>query len=106
MQFIASNVSRSLELTERSKPSMQFFVTFTTINNMEMIIGKLKTAIKMLLLFAFAAMPDKSESEAEKPIAPSTSSRANNSRSAIGFLSSVMNSMNPVNDKRSERIKL
>jgi hypothetical protein len=85
---------------------MQFLVTFTTINRIEIIIGKLSTAIKILLLFAFAAIPDNNERDAEKPIAPSISSKANKPMSATGLCNNVMNNTNPVIESSNDSKKL
>lgn len=47
---------------------MQFLVTLMAINKMEMTTGKLRTAMRILLLFALAAMLDKSVREVANPI--------------------------------------
>ncbi len=105
-QFIAIRVNKSFVLTERSSPSIQFFVTLMTINNMEMTIGKLSTAIRIWLLFALEAIPESSVRDAENPIDPSTNKRAKSPVSASGFFKRVMNRRNPANDSNKLRKKL
>ena len=69
-------------------------------------MGKLSTAIKMWLLLAFAAMPDRSVKEAAKPIEASPMVRQNKAKSAIGFLRSMVNRRKPVKDKITVSRKL
>lgn len=47
---------------------MQFLVIFIAISKIEMTIGKLSTAIRMLLLFALDAMLDKRVRDVANPI--------------------------------------
>jgi hypothetical protein len=74
-------------------------VTLTVIRSTEITIGKLRTAIRMWLLFAFAAMPESTVKEAENPIAPRVSTIQKSPRSAIGFLRNSTKSMKPVNER-------
>ncbi len=46
---------------------MQFLVILIDINKIEMTTGKLKTAIRMLLLLAFDAIPESNVSDEAKP---------------------------------------
>lgn len=71
-----------------------------------MMMGKLSTAISMLLLFAFAEMPDKTEREAENPIAANNNSKANRPMSTTGFFNNVINKMKPTKDSSRDRTKL
>ena len=73
--FIAAMVINSSKLTDRSSPSMQFFVNLIALSKMPTITGKLRTAITALLLLVLEAMADKSESEAENPKAANISVR-------------------------------
>lgn len=52
---------------------MQFFVTLIAINKIEITTGKLNTAISMLLLFAFDAIPDSRVNDDAKPNDANTS---------------------------------
>ena len=105
-QFIARSVNISLVLTERSSPSIQFLVTLIATNKIEITIGKLSTAIRILLLFALAAIPESRVSEAEKPIEPSTSKRAKSPVSASGFFNNVTKRRNPTKERRRVSKKL
>ncbi len=96
----------SLVLTERSKPSIQFFVTFTVMSSTEITIGKLSTVISIWLLLAFEAMPDKSVSDAAKPIDARVMIRQNNPKSAIGFFRSSANNRKPVKERITVNKKL
>jgi hypothetical protein len=83
MQFIANRLKSSSRLALGSMPSNTFLVTRITSNKIEISTGKLRTAIKMLLLLAFEAMPDIRLSAAENP------KDANNNVSKNVFLSST-----------------
>lgn len=93
-------------LTDRSRPSMQFFVTLIAVRRIEMTIGKLSTAIRMLLLFALAAMPDSSVSEAAKPKETATMTRRKSGISIIGFPRRRVNKSNPTRESTEQRMKL
>lgn len=71
-----------------------------------MMMGKLSTAISMLLLFAFAEMPDNTEREAENPIAANNNSKANRPMSTTGFFNKVINNTNPTRESKSDKTKL
>ena len=70
------------------------------------MIGKLSTAIKILLLFAFAAMPDNNVSDEEKPMELKTITRQKRFMSTIGFFNNRIKRANPANDKMSVSKKL
>jgi len=55
---------------------------------------------------AFAAMPDSSVRDEEKPIAPSNNMTLKRPRSAIGFFRRTAKSANPVNDRSTVSRKL
>src|SRR6478735_10182412 len=103
---MASRVRISSQLTERSKASMQFFVILMAINKIEITIGKLSTAISMLLLLAFAAIPESMVRDAAKPKDVNRIVIENKTRSTTGLLRNKINRMNPVNDRNAQRIKL
>jgi len=105
-QFIAKSVRISSQLTERSRPSMQFLVTLMAIKRMEITIGKLSTAIKMLLLLALAAIPDSKVREAAKPKEVMTMINRNSVVSSMGLPRKRMNRPNPVRDNSEQRKKL
>ena len=105
-QFIARRVSISSQLTERSRPSTQFLVILIAINKMEITIGKLSTAINMLLLFAFAAIPESMVNEAAKPQDVNKMVIENKNRSSIGLFKNKINRTKPVNERSSHRMKL
>ncbi|MCB0493940.1 MAG: hypothetical protein KDC93_16160, partial [Cyclobacteriaceae bacterium] len=60
-------VSISSQLASQPSPSIQFLVTFIAISKMEITTGKLKTAIRIVLLFALAAMLERSVSDDANP---------------------------------------
>ena len=68
--------------------------------------GKLKTAIKIVLLFALAAIPERSVSEEANPNDVKMTVNKNKNRSAIGLLKKTIKSTNPVSDKMLHRKKL
>lgn len=105
-QFIAKSVRISSQLTERSRPSMQFLVTLMAIKRMEITIGKLSTAIKILLLLAFAAIPDSKVREAAKPKEVMTMTNRNSAESSMGLPRKRIKRTKPVRDKREQRKKL
>ena len=105
-QFIAKSVRISSQLTERSRPSIQFLVILMAINRMEITMGKLSTAIRILLLFALAAIPESKVSEAAKPKEVTTMTNRKSATSAIGFPRKRMKRTNPVRDKSEQREKL
>ena len=105
-QFIANSVNKSFVLTDLSSPSIQFLVTIIAINKMEITIGKLSTAIKMLLLLALAAMPESTVSDAEKPNDPKINRMTKSPVSANGFFKRVMNKTKPANESSRESKKL
>jgi hypothetical protein len=93
--FIAAIVINSSMLTDRSSPSMQFFVSLIAFSNTPMMTGKLSTAIITLLLIVFEAMADSSDSDAEKPYDASINVRRNRGTSWIGFESTILKNKNP-----------
>jgi len=86
IQFIASRLSSSSLLASRSNPSSTFLVTLIAIRSRAIIIGKLKTAMRMLLLLAFDAIPEMRLSAAENPNDDSTSVRIKSAGSFTGLL--------------------
>src|SRR6478609_5853804 len=103
---MANRVTISSILTDRSKPSIQLLVTFTAIRMTEIITGKLRIAIKMLLLFAFAAMPESKVREAENPNDVKTMRRVNKPMSWIGFFKNKVKRATPESDISKQRTKL
>ena len=73
---------------------------------MEMTTGKLRTAINMLLLFAFAAMPESIVREAANPRDVRRMVIVNRKRSAIGLFKNKIKRTKPVNESSVQRIKL
>lgn len=73
---------------------------------MEIMIGKLNTAIKILLLLAFEDIPESKEREAENPMAPITSNNKKSPKSTTGFFKSVINNINPNNVSTNASRKL
>ena len=67
IQFIAKIFQSSSVLTLRSRPSTTFFVTLIASSSSAIRTGKLRTAIKILLLLAFAAIPEIKLNAAENP---------------------------------------
>jgi hypothetical protein len=67
MQFIASKFNSSSWLSDIARPSSAFFVILIDISNIEMITGKLNTAMSTLLLSVFEAIAEIRLKEAEKP---------------------------------------
>ena len=84
-QFIERRVRISSQLTERSRPSIQFFVILMAMSKIEMTTGKLSTAINILLLFALAAMPESIVREAANPQDVNRIVSENRKMSAIGL---------------------
>lgn len=105
-QFMAIRVSISSQLIDLSSASMQFLVTLMAKSKMEMTIGKLRTAIKILLLFALAAIPDSMVSEEAKPNEVSRIVIENKKRSTTGLFRKRTKSTKPVNESRVQRMKL
>ena len=66
-QFMANSVTNSSQLASHPSPSMQFLVTLIAIKRIEMTIGKLSTAIKIVLLLALAAMLERRVKEEANP---------------------------------------
>ena len=85
---------------------MQFLVTLMARRRIEMTIGKLSTAMSMLLLFALAAMPDSKVREAAKPNEVMIMTSRKRELSAIGLPRKRMNRINPVNESNEQRKKL
>lgn len=73
MASIAAIMARLSTLTAASSPSIQFLVTRILKVRIEMMIGKLRMAIRTPLLFALPAMADNNDNEAAKPKDDSTS---------------------------------
>lgn len=105
-QFIATNVRISSQLTERSRPSIQFLVTLIANNRMEITMGKLSTAMRMLLLLAFAAIPESKVSEAAKPKEVAIMTIKKSETSTIGLPRKRIKSISPVIDRSELRKKL
>ena len=103
---MASNVSISSQLTDRSSASIQFLVTLMATSKMEMTTGKLRTAINILLLFALAAMPDSIVSEEANPHAVSSMVIENKKRSTTGLFRNRTKRVKPVNESSVQRRKL
>ena len=85
MQFIASRFKISLVLAARSSPSTAFLVILIANNKIPINTGKLSTAMRMLLLLAFAAMPEIKLSEDENPNEVRSNVNKNSDVSATGF---------------------
>jgi hypothetical protein len=83
-----------------------FLVIFIASNRIEIITGKLNTAIKMVLLLAFEARPESSVSDEAKPNEDNTIVSKNNKRSAMGLLRNKMKRVKPESDRSKHRIKL
>ena len=103
---MASNVSISSQLTERSSASIQFLVTLMASNKIEITTGKLRTAINMLLLFALAAMPESIVSEDANPNDVKSMVMENKKRSMTGLFKNRMKRIKPVNESSEQRRKL
>ena len=73
---------------------------------MEITIGKLRTAINMLLLFALAAIPESIVSEAANPKDVNRIVSENKKRSMTGLFKNKMKRTKPVNESKVQRIKL
>ena len=71
-----------------------------------MTTGKLRTVIKILLLFALAAIPESKVREEAKPQEVSTMVIKNKKRSPIGFFKKSINNKKPVSERKEQRIKL
>ena len=91
MEFIASKLTISSRLNDLSNPSSAFFVALIAVNRIAISTGKLRTAIKMLLLFALEAMPEMRLREAANPIEVSTSNVKKRRWSCTGLLRNTMN---------------
>jgi len=76
------------------------------MSKIEMTTGKLRTAIKMLLLFAFAAMHESRVSDAANPNDVNRITIENSEMSATGFFKSKMKRKNPVKESNAQRMKL
>ena len=105
-QFIARSVRISSQLMERSRASIQFFVTLIANSKIEMIMGKLRTAINMLLLFALAAMLESIVREEANPNDVRRIVIENKKRSTTGLFKNRMKRIKPVNESRVHRMKL
>ena len=73
---------------------------------MEMTIGKLSTAIKILLLFALAAMPESMVSEAANPKDVNKMVSENRRTSSIGLFKNKVKRIKPVNERSRQSRKL
>lgn len=73
---------------------------------MEITIGKLRTVISTLLLFALAAIPESNVNEAENPHETSSTVRRNTQLLPTGFEIKRTNSKNPKKDKIEHTRKL
>lgn len=105
-KFIERRVNISSQLTERSRPSIQFLVILIAINKMEITIGKLNTAIKILLLFALAAIPESMVSEAANPQEVSRMVSENSNKSPTGLFKNKAKRTKPINERNAQRMKL
>ena len=103
---MANKVSISSQLASHPSPSMQFLVILMAISKMEITIGKLSTAMRMVLLLALAAMLDKRVSEAAKPREVSSINMANSVVSWIGLPKNKTKSTYPEKDKTAQSRKL
>ena len=103
---MAKSVSISSQLMDRSSASIQFLVTLMANSKMEMTIGKLRTAIKMLLLFALAAIPESMVSEAANPDDVRRMVMENKKRSTTGLFKNKTKRIKPVNESSAQRRKL
>ncbi len=81
---------------------MQFLVILMARRRIEIITGKLRTAIKMLLLLAFEAILDSKVSEAENPKETRIISSANRKTSSIGLEKNTVKSRNPKNESAEQ----
>ena len=73
------NIRMSNELvSHRSNPSMAFLESFINTISKGIIIGKLKMAIKVKLLFVFEAIADTIVKSDEKPKLPNNKVTKNN----------------------------
>lgn len=103
---MANKVSISSQLAPQPKPSMQFLVILMAMSKMDITIGKLSTAMSMVLLLAFAAMLDKSVREAANPREVSKINVPNRAVSWIGLPRNKIKSAYPERDKMAQRRKL
>ncbi len=103
---MAIRVSISSQLIDLSSASIQFLVTLMANSKIEMTTGKLRTAIKMLLLFALAAMPESIVSEEANPNAVSRIVIENRNRSTTGLFKNKTKRIKPVNESSAQRRKL
>ena len=71
-----------------------------------MTTGKLRTAIKILLLLAFAAMPDSMVREDANPIEDRRIVMENKSVSTMGLFKNKIKRTKPVSERRVQRMKL
>jgi hypothetical protein len=75
MVFNAPNMAISSQFSWIEMPSMALFDNFSSSSKSGMIIGKLKTAIKVAEFSACAAIPAMSDSVDANPIDPNTMDR-------------------------------
>ena len=87
-------------LALRSIPSIAFLVIRIAINKIEINTGKLKTAIKMLLLFALEAIPDIKLNEAENAMEVSANAETNKTISCTGLKIKTEKRGNPAKESR------
>ena len=80
-----NRVSNSSQLASQPSWSIQFLVTFMAINRMVITTGKLSTAMRMVLLFAFAAMLERSVRDEANPMEVSSTNTAKTTLSWIGL---------------------
>lgn len=66
-QFMAASVRSSSQLASHPSPSMQFLETLIATSKIDITTGKLSTAIRIELLFAFALIPESNVSDAANP---------------------------------------
>ena len=70
---------------------MQFFVSLIAINKMEITTGKLRTAIRILLLLAFDAIPESKVRDEAKPREVNVRVAAKRNLSWMGLLRKRVN---------------
>ncbi len=103
---MATSVMMSCWLARNSNPSMQFLVSLITSKSTEMMTGKLRTGMRIPLLFARAAIPDSKVSEAEKPREANTMTQKKSDKSSIGFPKKSEKSPRLENDRMAHNRKL
>ena len=91
---MATIVISSSILKERSRSSMQFFVTLIALSNVLIITGKLRMDITTTL-FVLEAMAERMEREAENPYDANTSIMRKSGISLIGLLRIKLKKINP-----------